>query len=59
LNLTIRDDGRGYTPQEISEKRQLGLLGMQERAELIDALLTIDGQTGEGTIVRLKMSGKR
>jgi len=59
LNLTIRDDGRGFTPKEISEKRQLGLLGMQERAELIDALLTIDGQTGKGTIVRLKMSGKR
>ena len=59
LNLTIRDDGRGFNPKEISEKRQLGLLGMQERAELIDALLTIDGQTGKGTIVRLKMSGKR
>jgi signal transduction histidine kinase len=59
LNLTIRDDGRGFTPQEISEKRQLGLQGMQERAELIDALLTIDGQIGEGTIVQLKMIGKQ
>jgi len=59
LNLTIRDDGHGFTSQEVSEKRQLGLQGMQERAELIDAHLTIDGQTGEGSIVRLKMSEKR
>jgi signal transduction histidine kinase len=50
LNLSIRDDGRGFDPAKISHER-LGLGIMQERAQAIGALLTIESQPGQGTLV--------
>lgn len=50
LLLSIRDDGRGFDPAHISHER-LGLGIMQERAQAIGALLTIESQPGHGTQV--------
>ncbi len=48
--LSIRDDGRGFDPAQISHDR-LGLGIMQERAQAIGAILTIQSQPGHGTQV--------
>jgi ligand-binding sensor domain-containing protein/signal transduction histidine kinase len=48
--LSIRDDGRGFDPENISHQR-LGLGIMQERAKAIGANLTIKSLPGHGTKV--------
>ena len=48
--LSIRDDGRGFDPAQISHDR-LGLGIMQERARAIGANLFVDSHPGEGTQV--------
>ncbi|MGB1249857.1 MAG: ATP-binding protein, partial [Candidatus Promineifilaceae bacterium] len=53
--LTVRDNGQGFqVPQSIGEMATIGhfgLLGIHERAELIDAKLQIDSQITQGTSV--------
>jgi PAS domain S-box-containing protein len=51
LLLTIRDNGRGITEAEKSDRLSLGLLGMRERANLIGGRLDIEGSEGKGTVV--------
>lgn len=48
--LCVSDDGRGFELDEVSLDR-LGLGIMRERAEAIDALLTIESQPGHGARV--------
>jgi signal transduction histidine kinase len=60
LQLTICDNGKGFSAKEylaLSHNSQsgLGLIGMRERAMLIDATLTIDSSTGEGCQVALSL----
>ena len=51
----IEDDGRGFdvpgAPSASPGEQRLGLHGMQERASLIDGLLTIESAPGTGTAV--------
>ncbi len=51
--LSIQDDGRGFTlpesPAEMTGSGHFGLLGIQERAELMGARLLIESAPGEGT----------
>lgn len=53
--LTVRDDGEGFElPERIEDlalSGKLGLTGMQERAQLIGAKLTIQSEPGKGTAV--------
>ncbi len=53
--LTIQDNGRGITPDEKSDVHSLGLLGMKERAHLINAELEITGISTKGTLVSLRI----
>jgi signal transduction histidine kinase len=55
LLLTIRDDGRGITEAEKSDRLSLGLLGMRERANLIGGLVDIAKGEGKGTVVTLRV----
>ncbi len=48
--LCIRDDGRGFAPQDIPPGH-LGLSTMRERAESVGAVLTIESDPGRGTKV--------
>lgn len=59
LVLTVSDDGRGMTAEELSGSRTLGLLGMRERANLVGGELDIRGEEGRGTTVtvRIPVSG--
>lgn len=48
LVAVIEDDGNGFDPQQRVGERQLGLLGMRERAELLGGKLTIESTPGQG-----------
>ena len=51
LKLAIADDGRGFVgdPSSFYSNGHFGLEGMRERAERIDAKLTVKSAAGEGT----------
>jgi signal transduction histidine kinase len=57
LSAVVQDDGTGFDLEEIAatydQRYSFGLLNMRERAELIDAELTIDSEPGKGTRVYL------
>jgi signal transduction histidine kinase len=50
--LTVRDQGVGLAPEALDGKR-LGLLGMRERAELLDGAFFVRGEPGRGTEVQV------
>lgn len=49
--LTIRDNGRGFTPPDTPDKFNggFGLVGMYERCDRINAQLSLTSQPGQGT----------
>ena len=52
--LEITDDGRGFVPKNALQKEgRYGLLGIQERVDLIDGVLTISSQPGSGTKIQI------
>lgn len=53
--LEIRDNGRGITREEACGPRSLGLLGIRERAELLGGSMTIEGRSGEGTVLTVTL----
>ncbi len=61
FRLTLRDDGRGITPEEQRRPSSLGLLSMRERALVLGGEVTIVGEPGAGTTVtaRIPREGKR
>jgi signal transduction histidine kinase len=52
INLTIKDAGAGFDPQEAMNGRGLGLTSMKERLKVVGGDLSINSQPGDGTIVR-------
>jgi PAS domain S-box-containing protein len=53
IYLTIEDNGRGITPEEIDNAKSLGLVGIKERAYSVNGKLTINGQKDKGTILKI------
>ena len=53
LMVSIKDNGKGISPEDISNTKTLGLLGIKERAELLGGDCRIDGKKGEGTTITL------
>jgi len=57
--MTIGDNGKGFKlPKEVVELApagKLGLVGMQERARLVGANLTVTSEPGEGTIIKVEL----
>lgn len=51
LVLTVSDNGRGISEEEIANTRSIGLVGMRERAMLIGGDIAIHGAPGKGTTV--------
>jgi len=49
VQLSIRDNGRGFDPEAQIADGHFGLIGMRERAEQIGAVLTIDSAVEHGT----------
>lgn len=50
VELVVRDDGAGFVADEAHEG--FGLLGMHERARLVDGELTVESTPGAGTTIR-------
>ena len=55
LHLSVRDDGRGITPEEIAGRRSLGLIGLRERAIACGGELLIQGAPARGTTVSVRI----
>jgi signal transduction histidine kinase len=55
LVLEVRDNGRGVTEAELNDTRSIGVLGMRERAALLQGELQITGIPGEGTTVAVRI----
>jgi signal transduction histidine kinase len=53
--LEVRDNGRGISEAEINDTRSIGLLGMRERAALLNGELLISGAPGQGTTVTVRI----
>ncbi len=50
----IRDDGTGFSPMQQDFARPgLGLIGMRERATLVQGQLDVESTLSEGTVIRL------
>jgi signal transduction histidine kinase len=57
LEVTVRDDGTGFEPNEIQASYGLsdtmGMINMRERAAMIEATFLVESEVGQGTTVRL------
>jgi PAS domain S-box-containing protein len=53
LIFQVFDNGRGFDPHEAKTHKSLGLMGMQERAFLLNGDLKIEGAPGAGTTLTL------
>jgi len=61
LVLEVQDNGRGMTGRELSGSgtKSLGLLGMRERATMLDGEVNIIGRQGKGTTVGVRIPTHR
>jgi signal transduction histidine kinase len=55
LVLEVKDNGRGISEAEINNTRSIGLLGMRERAALLNGEVRFTGNPGKGTTVRVRI----
>ena len=56
LILTIQDNGTGFAMEDAASRNgHYGLLGMKERAHIIDSQLEITSSSGLGTTVQLRV----
>ena len=55
LIFEVRDNGKGFDPNKTNLRKSLGLVGMQERALVLDGELDIEGVLGTGTTVALRI----
>jgi len=51
LQLQIQDWGRGFDPADVKESQHLGLVGMRERAALLNGACQVTSQPGVGAQV--------
>jgi signal transduction histidine kinase len=55
LALEVRDNGIGIGPQAVTKPNALGVLGMRERAALVEGHLDISGSPGKGTVLSVRI----
>lgn len=55
--IQIRDNGRGFKPQDV-RPNAFGLLGMQERIDMLKGKVSIESQPGKGTHIELTLPVK-
>lgn len=51
LVLEVKDNGRGISDAEIHNTKSIGLLGMRERAALLNGDVSVTGEPGKGTTI--------
>jgi len=57
VRITVRDDGRGF--DTTAKPTGFGLMGMRERAELLEGALEVESGPGQGTIIRATFPTRR
>ena len=55
LVLLVQDSGVGFDPVAVRSEPGLGLSGMEERARLVQARLTVTSAPGQGTLVEVRV----
>ncbi|GCE12296.1 HAMP domain-containing sensor histidine kinase [Tengunoibacter tsumagoiensis] len=61
IYVRIADDGRGFDAEQLrkmpstGQERGWGLVGMRERASLLDGTLDIDSRLGKGTVIEVRI----
>jgi len=55
LILTIKDDGKGFTPEIVKNIPGLGLKSMRERIRLVNGSISYISLPGQGTIVKARV----
>jgi signal transduction histidine kinase len=53
--LSIADDGAGFDLEAVKGRGGLGLIGMEERARLVNGKLSIAAQPGHGTRIAIEV----
>ena len=56
VRLLVEDDGRGFRTNRERKAESYGLVGMQERAELVGARLSVTSRPGAGTRVKVEVA---
>ena len=55
MKLAVQDNGRGFKIGSVQPKARFGLLGVQERAELLGGNVEIHSEPGKGTVVTVRI----
>ena len=56
VTIVIRDNGEGFDLANVDAKRRnMGLAGLKERAQLLNGEFSVDSKIGEGTTIRVKI----
>ena len=55
VELKVRDDGRGFSPEAPRRPGSFGLLGLRERAHLLGGEVSIVSEPGRGTTVEARI----
>jgi len=57
INLIVEDNGVGFDLEAVEERKQLGLIGIRERAALLGGSVQIESGTGVGTTIFVRVPG--
>lgn len=52
VTLTVHDDGRGFSPERVSQRGGLGLVSIEERVRVLNGRVELDSEPGRGTTLR-------
>jgi signal transduction histidine kinase len=55
LFFEVRDNGKGFDAEDVKVRKSLGLVGMKERALLLNGDLNVEGVPGAGTTLTLRI----
>ncbi len=56
VSITIEDNGKGFDTANVStERRNLGLVGLRERSQLLRGEFLVESTKGEGTTIRVTL----
>lgn len=55
LRLIVRDQGVGLAPERLKTGTSIGIVGMKERALLVNGTLSVESRMGEGTEVTVSV----
>jgi signal transduction histidine kinase len=58
VEMTIKDDGDGFFVESLSKgkkSQRLGMLGMRERAEMVNGHFRVDAAPGKGTTIEVRI----